>query len=134
MRRLPPNQPNYIIHRERDGQALVRLVALLCCGLVLAGGFVYAAGQHFAAVHYGYQSEALRREHARLLEQQSVLLLAREQAVAPARLETAARGIGMQPIAAAQVGSAQRIDTQRLERNLPHASTAFINASATLNR
>ncbi|MFN2454193.1 MAG: hypothetical protein ABR577_08230 [Pyrinomonadaceae bacterium] len=134
MRRLPLNQPNYIIHRERDGRALVRLGALLLCGLVLAGGFVFAAGQHFAAVSYGYKSEELRRERARLLERQAALLLAREEASTPARLETAAREIGMQPIAAAQIGGAQANDAQRTERSLPHASPAFVGVSARLNR
>ena len=41
---------------------------LLFCGLVLAGGFVFAAKQHFAAVQYGYEHETWRNERKRLLE------------------------------------------------------------------
>lgn len=129
MRRLPQNQPNFTIHRERDMPALGRLALLLFCGLVLAGGFVLAAGQHFATVRYGYESEALRRERTQLLEQQRQLLLAREEATSPTRLESAARDIGMQPLQPAQIGVGQR-------RNEPasHAVSALVSTSASLNR
>ncbi len=129
MKRLPPNGINNAIHRERDTSALARLLTLLLCGLVLAGGFVFAAGRHFTAVHYGYQSEQLRRERARLLDQQAALLLAREQAATPSRLEAAAREIGMQPALAAQIISAQKV-----ERSLPHVSPAFVSASVAMRR
>ena len=46
--------------RERDRGALKRFSLLLACGLVLASGFVYAGGQHFAALKLGYQTEKLR--------------------------------------------------------------------------
>lgn len=128
MRRLPAHQLNYTIHRERDWHALRRLALLLVCGLVLAGGFVFAAGQHFAAVRYGYQTEALRREQEQLLDEQRRLLLAREQLVAPARLESAARDIGLQPVQAAQ------IDAKRNTGAATHLSPAFVSPSASLSR
>jgi cell division protein FtsL len=129
MRRLPLNQPNFTVRRERDTRALVRLASLLFCGLVLSGGFVYAAGQRFAAVRYGYQSEELRRERARLIEEQRRLLLERERASSPARLENVARELGLQPIQPAQV------ETARNEKGAtPPTATAFISASATLKR
>lgn len=103
MRRLPLDQPNFAVRRERAPRALTRLVLLLVCGLMLSGGFIVAAGQRFSAVRFGYQSEELRRERDRLLEEQRRLILAREQATAPARLESAARSIGMQPVRASQV-------------------------------
>ena len=129
MRRLPAHQLNYTIHREQDGDALKRLAMLLACGLLLAGGFVFAAGQHFAAVRYGYKTEALRREQEQLLEEQHRLLLEREQLVAPARLESEARNIGLQPVQAAQ------IDTTKSAASAPsHLSTAFVSPSAALSR
>jgi cell division protein FtsL len=129
MRRLPPDQPNFAVRRERDRRALTRLVLLLFCGLVLSGGFVFAAGQRFSAVRYGYKSEELRRERDRLLEEQRRLMLAREQATSPARLESAARAIGMQPVRASQVEmGASRESAQ------PTASAALAVSSATLNR
>lgn len=129
MRRLPPDQPNFAVRRERDRRALARLVLLLVCGLVLSGGFVFAAGQRFSAVRYGYKSEELRRERDRLLEEQRRLILAREQATSPARLESAARAIGMQPVHPSQVDLGQ----VRAESGQT-ASTTLAVSSATLNR
>jgi cell division protein FtsL len=128
MRRLPTNQHNFAVRRERDRPALVRLVFLLFCGLALSGGFVFAAGQRFSAVRYGYKSEELRRERERLLEEQRRLILAREQATSPARLESAARAIGMQPVSPAQVEATVTRESAQT------ASAALAVSSATLNR
>lgn len=130
MRRLPPDQPNFVVRRERDRRALVRLVLLLFCGLMLSGGFVYAAGQRFSAVRYGYRSEELRRERERLLEEQRRLILAREQATSPAHLESAARAIGLQPVKPSQVEA----NPPAARESAPAASTALAVSSATLNR
>jgi cell division protein FtsL len=128
MRRLPPNQPNFVVRRERDRRAIARLILLLFCGLALSGGFVFAAGQRFSAVRYGYRSEELRRERERLLEEQRRLILAREQVTSPARLESAARAIGMQPVHPSQV------EAMVTRESAPAASTALAVSSATLNR
>ena len=129
MRRLPPNQKNYVVRRERDTHALFRLALLLGCGLVLAGGFVYAAGQHFAAVQYGYKFEELRREQAQLLEEQRRLKLERERASTPEHLEEAAREIGMKPLQPAQIDPARNF-----EKTQTHSTAAFISPSASLGR
>ncbi|MEP6912578.1 MAG: hypothetical protein ABI923_07475, partial [bacterium] len=102
MKRVPSKQRNSRIIHDRDPRALSRLALLLFCGLVLASGYVFAARQHFAAVQYGYQSEALRRERDKLLQEQQHLLLRREQAFAPAQLEAEARELGLRPVAASQ--------------------------------
>src|SRR5215210_7416487 len=112
MRRLPQQQRNTNVLRERDERAFRRLLVLLAGGLLLAGGFVVAVGQHFRAVEYGYRSEALRRERERLLAEQQQLQLALDEAASPATLERAARALGMQPTRAAQMGSAPRADEQ----------------------
>ncbi|HEX8772304.1 MAG TPA: cell division protein FtsL [Pyrinomonadaceae bacterium] len=130
MRRLPLNQPNHTVHRERDRAALLRLGLLLLCGLTLTCGFVYAAGQHFSAVHYGYRTEELRRERARLLEEQRRLVLAREQATAPERLERAAQQLGMRQAEPGQIGVAQSSSTASVATTAP----AFVNPSASLHR
>ena len=101
---------------------------LLCCGFLLSGGFVLAAGQRFAAVRYGYKSEELRRERERLLEEQRRLILAREQATSPARLESAARAIGMQPVKPSQVETS----TPR-PQSTQAPSSAFAVTSGPLN-
>ena len=129
MRRVPSKQRNSKIHRDRDVRALSRLALLLFSGLVLAGGFVFAAQQHFAAIEYGYKSEGLRRERERLLEERQQLMLKREQAFAPARLAMEARELGLKPLLASQVG------TQKASRRsqLPLAPALF-NPSAPFQR
>jgi cell division protein FtsL len=129
MRRLPLNQPNHTVHRERDVRALSRLGLLLLCGFMLTSGFVYAAGQHFAAVSYGYRTEELRRERARLLEEQRRLVLAREQATAPARLEREAQQLGMQQAQPGQIGVARSSATA----GVPPTAAAFVNPSASFH-
>jgi cell division protein FtsL len=129
MNRVPLKQRNSKIHHDRDLRALSRLALLLLCGVVLAGGFVYAARQHFAAVQYGYQREGLRQERDRLLQEQQNLLLRKEQAFAPARLELQARELGLRPVAASQ------LENQKADRRsqLPLAQ-ALLNPSASLRR
>ena len=129
MRRVPSKQHNSKIYRDRDVRALSRLALLLFCGLVLAGGFVFAAQQHFAAVDYGYKSEELRRERERLLEEKQQLMLKKEQAFAPARLATQARELGLKPLVASQVG----IQKANKRSQLPLAP-ALLNPSASFQR
>ena len=103
VRRLPSKQQNANVVRAADRTAQTRLALLLLCGLVLAGGFLYACGLHFAALRYGYQTESLRREREQLLQEQRRFLLEREEAASPARLERAARQLGMQPMQPGQM-------------------------------
>ena len=129
MRRLPQQQRNANVLRERDERAFRRLLVLLAGGLLLAGGFVAAVGQHFKAVEYGYKSETLRRERARLLAEQQQLQLALDQAASPAALERAARALGMQPTRAAQMGTvASSADPQPTVR-----PTAVLVGAATVS-
>ena len=108
MKRFPEHQLNAKIRRSRDVSALSRLALLLFCGLVLAGGFIFAAKQHFAAVQYGYQNESLRNERKRLLEENQRLALEKERAIAPDKLGAAARRLGLQTPRAAQIGTNSR--------------------------
>jgi cell division protein FtsL len=103
IRRVPSRHRNTPINRERDRGALTRLGLLLLCGLVLAGGFVYAGGRHFAALRLGYETEKLRSELSNAREEQRRLLLEREAAASPARLERAARQLGMQAMLPSQI-------------------------------
>ena len=128
MQRIPTQQRNARVRRERDFRALYRLALLLVCGLVLAVGFVFAARQHFAAVRYGYETENLRVERQRLWVENQRLLLEKEQASAPERLESAARQMGLKPIEPGQVG------VQNNEQRRPAVTTALIRPSASFNR
>ncbi|HVI71459.1 MAG TPA: hypothetical protein VM656_08245 [Pyrinomonadaceae bacterium] len=111
MNRFPEHQLNAKIRRSRDVSALSRLAMLLFCGLVLAGGFVFAAKQHFAAVQFGYENETLRTERKRLIEENQRLALERERTIAPDKLEPAARKLGLKPARPGQIGNKPRIDT-----------------------
>jgi cell division protein FtsL len=103
IRRVPSKHRNARVTRETDKEAIMRLGLLLIVGLGLACGFVYAGRQHFAALKYGYATEHLRGERDQLAEQQRRLILAREEAATPLRLEQAAKRLGMQPLQAAQI-------------------------------
>ena len=108
MKRFPQQNFNHGVRREHDTRALRRQLVMLVCGLAMAGGFVVAAGQHFAAVRYGYDGEKLRTERARLMEEQQQLILQINAATAPASLDRAAREIGMQPARPSQINRARR--------------------------
>lgn len=129
MKRVPSQQHNSRIHRDRDLPALSRLAVLLVAGLVLATGFVFAARQHFAAIDYGYKSEGLRLERDKLLAEKQQLMLQREQSFAPARLATQARELGLKPIMASQVGTQKAVSPGQLP-----IAPALINPSASLRR
>ncbi len=129
MRRVPSKQRNSQIHRDRDVRALSRLAILLVCGLVLASGFVFAAEQHFAALDYGYKSEALRYERERLLQEKQQLLLTKEQAFAPARLAIQARELGLKPLVASQVGTQKGSSRSQLP-----LAPALLTPSASFQR
>jgi len=105
MKRFPEYQQNAKVRRTRDANALSRLALLLFCALVLSGGFVFAAKQHFAAVQYGYENETLRNERKRLLEENQRLALEKERATAPDKLEPAARRLGLRPARPGQIGN-----------------------------
>ena len=119
VRRIPSRQRNASVVRDRDQGALARLGLLLVCGLVLAGGFIYAGVQHFAALRVGYQTENLRRVRDQLAEDQRRFLLEREAAASPARLERAARQLGMQPLQSAQIDPLRRTVKKPTEKTLP---------------
>jgi uncharacterized protein HemX len=103
IRRVPSKHRNAPATREKDTEAFLRLGLLLVVGLGLACGFVYAGRQHFSALRYGYETQSLRRERDQLAEQQRRLILQREEAASPVKLEQAAKRLGMQPLQAAQI-------------------------------
>ena len=129
MTRVPSKQRNARIHRDRDLRALSRLALLLFCGLILASGFVFAAQQYVAAVDYGYKTEDLRQQRETLLEEKQQLTLTKEQALAPAKLATQARELGLKPLLANQVGT-QKASKQS---QMPLAP-AMLNPSASFQR
>lgn len=125
VRRVPSKHRNAPVGREKDKDAFFRLGLLLVVGLVLACGFVYAGRQHFAALKYGYQTEQLRTERDQLAEEQRRLILQREEAASPVRLEQAAKQLGMQPLQPAQIDPLRQVGT-----NTGKVETLKANANA----
>lgn len=123
MDRFPEHQRNARVLRTRDATALSRLALLLFCGVVLAGGFVFAARQHFAAVQFGYQSENLRIERKQLIEDNQRLALEKEMATAPSRLEPAARGLGLLPATAGQIGQSLSANGSQSKQQVSRTSS-----------
>jgi Cell division protein FtsL len=132
MRRLPQQQNNSNVARERDERADRRQFVVLVSAVLLAGGFVVAIWQHFSAVQYGYKNEALRQERAHLLAEQQQLQLALDEAAAPAALERAARQLGMQPARATQMSIARHTESERAAQ--PGAALAGATVAGALNR
>ncbi len=119
VRRIPSRQRNTRVARERDRGAFLRLGLLLLCGLTLAGGFLYAGVQHFAALKLGYQTQNLRKIRDSLAEDQRRFLVEREAVASPARLELAARHLGMQPMRAAQIDPLKRTINASADQSSP---------------
>ena len=128
MRRVPQQYPNPHVRRERDRRAFRRQLWLLAGCTVLAAGFIFAVRQQIRAVEYGYRTEGLRRERENLLDEQRRLRLALEESFSPARLETAARDLGMQPARAAQLEAAAAGEAQ------PGGAHAFVGAAGPVMR
>ena len=126
MRRVPSKHQNRLAPRRKEQGAVGRLALLLLCGLVLAVGFVYAGVQHFGALRLGYETEKLRGDLAKAQQEQKRLLMAREAAVSPIRLEQAARQLGMQPVMPAQIDPLR----QRIEAAEAQAAPASQLAQA----
>jgi cell division protein FtsL len=111
------------VRRERDRASLRRQIVLLACGLLIAGGFVVAVGQRFTAVRYGYQSEQLRAERAKLAAERERLLLELNAATSPGALEQAAREIGMRAPQASQIGESRAgVEAREPARNVAAAA------------
>src|SRR3954463_9012780 len=109
MRRVPSRHRNApIMVKEPDRGALKRFSSLLAAAAILAIGFLYAGHQHFAALRLGYETEKLRNALTGAQEEQRRLTVQREVATSPARLEQAARQLGMQPMQAAQFDPLRR--------------------------
>lgn len=101
--RVAPPQRNSSVVRERDNRIFAGQILLLVCGVALACGFVYAAGQKFAAVRYGYACEALRQEQEHLLAERRRLMLEMDKSTSPSRLEKVAKDVGLDAVSAAQI-------------------------------
>ncbi|GAC1446602.1 MAG: hypothetical protein NVSMB56_06840 [Pyrinomonadaceae bacterium] len=132
--RVAPPQRNSRVMRERDNRIFAGQLFLLVCGAALACGFVYAAGQKFAAVRYGYRHEALRQEQERLLAERKKLTLELDKAVSPLRLEKAAKNAGLDVVSAAQIHASKANTVQIVKASgAQQRDTAKVNIAIKSN-
>jgi cell division protein FtsL len=137
MRRVPSKHRNRLAPRRKEQGALGRLALLLLCGLVLASGFVYAGVQHFGALRLGYETQKLRSDLDKAQEEQKRLLMARETAVSPIRLEQAARQLGMQPMMPAQIDPLRQrteVAEAKAAPALPRTEARTLNEAPTVKK
>lgn len=102
-RNLPPSSRNEKVKRQRDPLPWRYCLLTLVCGLLLVGGFFYAAQQHFSAMGFGIKNAKLRRQKEDLQDEQRRLYLSREISLAPAEIKKAAKKIGLQEFTASSI-------------------------------
>ena len=95
-RNISPNSSKSSVKRERDPLPWRYCILTLVCGLILVGGFFYAARQHFSAIDYSIKNAKLRQQKEKLESEQRQLHLVREIAAAPVQIKKAAKKIGLQ--------------------------------------
>ena len=83
------------VRRERDPLPWRYCLLTLVCGLILVGGFFFAARQHFSAIEYGLKNAKLREQKNTLETEQRRLYLAREISLTPGEIKKAAKKIGL---------------------------------------
>jgi hypothetical protein len=68
---------------------------MFACGVMLAGGFFFAAQQHFSSMDYGMKNSRLRKQVDELESEKRRLMLAREISLSPSEIKKAAKKAGM---------------------------------------
>jgi hypothetical protein len=102
-RKLPPSTKNERVKRQRDPLPWRYCLLTLVCGLLLVGGFFFAARQHFSAIDYSIKNSKLRQQKEDLESERRRLYLNREISLAPAEIKKAAKKMGLQEFAASSI-------------------------------
>lgn len=98
----PKNKPEHV-KRERDPIPWRYGLLSLVCGLILVGGFFWAARQHFSAMDFGIKNAKLRQLRENLEAEQRRLYLSKEISLAPAEIKKVAKKIGLQDLTARSI-------------------------------
>jgi hypothetical protein len=110
------------VNQERDSRLWWRCLFGLFGGILLAAGFVLAAGKHFDALQCSTKNVELREKRERLKTERQRLLMERETSLSPIQLEKSARRIGLQNVNASQInrlGETLIDNTANLESEKP---------------
>ena len=102
-RKLPPSTKNERVKRQRDPLPWRYCLLTLVCGLILVGGFFFAARQHFSAIDYSIKNSKLRQQKDDLQSEQRRLYLNREVSLSPTEIKRAAKKIGLQEFASSSI-------------------------------
>lgn len=102
-RKMPPSTRNEKVKRQRDPLPWRYCLLTLVCGLILVGGFFYAARQHFSAMEFGIKNARLRDQKSDLESEQRRLYLSREVSLSPVEIKKAAKKIGLQEFTASSI-------------------------------
>ncbi len=102
-RNITPNNKTERIKRERDPIPWRYCLLTLVCGLILVGGFFWAARQHFSAIDYGIKNAKLRQSKENLESDQRRLYLTKEISLSPAEIKKVAKKIGLQDLTARSI-------------------------------
>src|SRR3954465_13528468 len=102
-RTLTPNHKTERVKRDRDPIPWRYCLLTLVCGLILVGGFFWAARQHFSAMDYGIKNAKLRQSRENLIDEQRRLYLTKEISLSPAEIKKVAKKIGLQDLTARSI-------------------------------
>ncbi len=92
------NQKN--VKREGDPIPWRYCLLTLVCGLLLVGGFFFAARQHFSSIDYGIKNSQLKKQKDELETVQRQLLIDKEFALSPVSIKKVAKEYGFTEVAA----------------------------------
>lgn len=88
------------VKREGDPIPWRYCLLTLVCGLLLVGGFFFAARQHFSSIDYGIKNSQLKKQKDELETAQRQLLIDKEFALSPISIKKVAKEYGFTEVAA----------------------------------
>ena len=100
---LSKNKNTQSVRRVTDPIPWRYCLLTLVCGLVLVGGFFFAARQHFSSINFGITNSLLKKQKDELQAAQRQLLLAKEIALSPSEIKKAAKKLGLTDMTAANI-------------------------------
>ena len=86
------------VKRERDPIPWRYCLLTLFCGVLLVGGFFWAARQHFSAMNLGITNAKLRQQKESLEAEQRRLFITKEISLSPNEIKKVAKKIGLQDL------------------------------------
>lgn len=121
------------VKREGDPLPWRYCLLTLVCGLVLVGGFFFAARQHFSSIDFGIKNSQLKKQKDELEAAKRQLLLAKEIALSPAEIKKAAKKFGLSEMTTTNiaafypVGATSKNEVKPKTEKSPEAKNINVN-------